>query len=77
MLPPLELNLKALQSQEQTTMAAMLDCTGSWFKEEDWTGIPVSDLLTAAQANPNARYVSFRSVTGLPLEPFPGRATGG
>ena len=61
---PLELNLEALQSQEQTTITATLDCTGGWFKEEAWTGIPVSNLLTAAQANPSARYVGFRSVTG-------------
>lgn len=61
---PLELDLEALQELEQTTTTATLDCTGGWYKEEDWTGIPVSDLLTAAQANPSARYVSFRSVTG-------------
>ena len=61
---PLHLKLKDLQNHGQITMTATLDCTGGWYKEEDWAGIPVSDLLTAAQATPDARYVSFRSVTG-------------
>ena len=61
---PLELDLEALRDHAQTTMTATLDCTGGWYKEEDWTGIPVSDLLTAAQTGSGARHVGFRSVTG-------------
>ena len=61
---PLELDLEALQDHAQTTMTATLDCTGGWYKEADWTGIPVSDLLTAAQIGSGARFVGFRSVTG-------------
>ena len=69
---PLELNLEALRDQDQTTMTATLDCTGGWYKEEDWTGIPVSALLAMAETDRGARYVGFRSVTGyrwsLPLD---------
>ncbi|WP_435348021.1 molybdopterin-dependent oxidoreductase [Haloarchaeobius sp. HRN-SO-5] len=43
---------------------AVLDCTSGWYSEHDWRGVRVGDLLDAARADPAARYVRFRSVTG-------------
>jgi DMSO/TMAO reductase YedYZ molybdopterin-dependent catalytic subunit len=50
---------------------ATLDCTSGWYSVHDWGGLRVGDLLAAAGAADDARWVSFRSVTGyrwsLPL----------
>jgi DMSO/TMAO reductase YedYZ molybdopterin-dependent catalytic subunit len=43
------------------TMRATLDCTGGWWAEQDWSGIPLSDLLPR---DPNARSIVVRSATG-------------
>ena len=61
---PVKLNIEDLQTAEQSILTATLDCTGGWFKEEVWTGIPVSSLLADARVNDDAKFVSFRSVTG-------------
>ncbi|MFB6149853.1 MAG: molybdopterin-dependent oxidoreductase, partial [Halobacteriales archaeon] len=51
---------------------ATLDCTSGWYATRDWRGIRVGRLLDAAGATADARWVSFRSVTGyrfsLPIE---------
>ena len=43
---------------------ALLDCTSGWYVERDWTGVRVGDLLAAAGASEEARWVVFHSVTG-------------
>jgi len=43
---------------------ATLDCTSGWYSVHDWGGVRVGDLLSAAGAADDARWVSFRSVTG-------------
>lgn len=53
-----------LQSIEQRTVRAVLDCTGGWFTEQDWTGVPVSSVLAGAVLPADARSVVFRSATG-------------
>jgi len=62
---------EAFAAAPQTQMDAVLDCTGGWYTHQTWIGVPIDWLLTQAQADPRARYVSFRSVTGyrwsLPL----------
>jgi DMSO/TMAO reductase YedYZ molybdopterin-dependent catalytic subunit len=45
-------------------MRALLDCTSGWYSEHDWQGVRVGDLLDAADAEPDADWVQFRSVTG-------------
>ena len=45
-------------------MRALLDCTSGWYTERDWRGLRVGDLLDAAEPTEDARWVSFRSVTG-------------
>lgn len=51
---------------------ATLDCTSGWYARSDWRGVRVGRLLEAAGVSEQARYVSFRSVTGyrwaLPVE---------
>nr|WP_282594576.1 molybdopterin-dependent oxidoreductase [Halomarina salina] len=43
---------------------ALLDCTSGWYVERDWRGVRVGDLLDAAEARDDARWVTFHSVTG-------------
>ena len=51
---------------------ALLDCTSGWYTVQRWRGVRVGDLLAAAGADTDARYVRFVSVTGyrwsLPIE---------
>jgi len=51
---------------------AILDCTSGWYSAQRWRGIAVGELLDAAGARPDARWVSFHSVTGyrwsLPID---------
>jgi cytochrome b561 len=74
---PLELGYGDVDSETDAALdpdgrRALLDCTSGWYSEHDWRGRSVGDLLDAADADPDARWVSFRSVTGyrwsLPVE---------
>jgi hypothetical protein len=49
---------------DQRTIRAVLDCTGGWFTEQDWSGVPVAALLAGAGISDSARSVVFRSETG-------------
>jgi DMSO/TMAO reductase YedYZ molybdopterin-dependent catalytic subunit len=55
----------------QDTIDATLDCTGGFYSTQRWRGALVGRLLNQAGVMPNARWVSFVSVTGyrwsLPL----------
>ncbi|MCS6849353.1 MAG: molybdopterin-dependent oxidoreductase [Anaerolineae bacterium] len=59
------------RDDRMTTLRATLDCTGGWHSTQDWRGVRVGDLLDRAGVRPEARFVSFVSVTGyrwsLPL----------
>lgn len=61
---PLDISLETLQKQPFVRQKVTLDCTGGWFKEEVWAGVPVASLLDMAGAEPASRYVSFCSLTG-------------
>jgi DMSO/TMAO reductase YedYZ molybdopterin-dependent catalytic subunit len=54
------------------TLDATLDCTGGFYSTQHWQGIHVGRLLDSVIPHPDARYVSFISVTSyrwsLPLE---------
>ena len=54
------------------TLDATLDCTGGFYSTQHWQGIRIGRLLDEATIHPDARYVSFVSVTSyrwsLPLE---------
>jgi DMSO/TMAO reductase YedYZ molybdopterin-dependent catalytic subunit len=58
---PTVLGANAIESSEQR---ALLDCTSGWYSEHDWRGVRVADLLAAADADPDADWVRFTSVTG-------------
>jgi DMSO/TMAO reductase YedYZ molybdopterin-dependent catalytic subunit len=47
----------------RTEMIATLDCTGGWYAEQQWGGVPLDRLLDASDV-PSARTVEVRSVTG-------------
>ncbi len=53
-------------------LEAPLDCTGGFYSTQHWRGIRIGRLLDQAALHPDARYVSFISVTSyrwsLPLE---------
>lgn len=46
---------------------ALLDCTSGWYAEQDWTGVPLSDLLGPTG---DARSILVRSATGYAVR-FP------
>ena len=45
-------------------MRATLDCTGGWHTTQDWTGIPLKEILERAGIKPEAASITVRSVTG-------------
>ncbi len=61
---PLSFSWETWQQQPTVTEKVVLDCTGGWFKEESWEGVPVADLLDAAGLTESGRWVSFRSQSG-------------
>ncbi len=61
---PVVLDLTTLQQQPMTETRITLDCTGGWYQEALWEGIPVSHLLDLVGLVNDSRYVSFQSITG-------------
>ncbi|MGQ0483661.1 MAG: molybdopterin-dependent oxidoreductase [Pseudonocardia sp.] len=55
------LGLDELDALPQRTVRVVLDCTGGWYAEQEWRGVPVSALLPDAMS---ARAVEVLSVTG-------------
>jgi multisubunit Na+/H+ antiporter MnhG subunit len=53
-------------------LEATLDCTGGFYSTQRWRGINIGRLLDSAGLHPDARYISFISITSyrwsLPLE---------
>jgi DMSO/TMAO reductase YedYZ molybdopterin-dependent catalytic subunit len=43
---------------------ATLDCTGGWYTDQIWQGVPLGVLLAFAEPLPTAQSVTVRSVTG-------------
>ena len=44
--------------------AATLDCTGGWYTEQEWRGVPLATLLDRAGADRRAGSVRVVGVTG-------------
>lgn len=57
------------------TVRAVLDCTGGWYAEQDWHGVPLAALLPAAAVR-GAASIDVISATGyrrrLPVRDLPG-----
>ena len=56
------LGYKDLASESE--MTATIDCTGGWYSTQEWSGVPVSQLLALSAPSPEAASVTVRSVTG-------------
>jgi DMSO/TMAO reductase YedYZ molybdopterin-dependent catalytic subunit len=64
---PLDLDEPAVLGEDEidaSEQRALLDCTSGWYSEHDWQGVRVGDLLDAADADPDADWVRFTSITG-------------
>jgi hypothetical protein len=57
------LDLDAVLALPREAFTAVLDCTSGWYSSQQWQGIRLSALLTAAGAEPG-RSVEVRSTTG-------------
>lgn len=60
----LELSLADIQSMSATTSRAVLDCTGGWFTEQDWRGVPLAAVLYGAGIRDSAQSILVTSTTG-------------
>ena len=49
---------------EDARVTATLDCTGGWHSTQEWSGVPLADVLDSAAPTESARSVVVRSVTG-------------
>ena len=50
--------------KEDVRVVATLDCTGGWHSTQEWSGVPLADVLDSAAPTESARSVVVRSVTG-------------
>jgi DMSO/TMAO reductase YedYZ molybdopterin-dependent catalytic subunit len=60
----LSLDYEALLQMPWEERVATIDCTGGWYSEQVWRGVPLRQLLAQAGSLPGARSVLLRSVTG-------------
>jgi DMSO/TMAO reductase YedYZ molybdopterin-dependent catalytic subunit len=64
---PLDLDESAMLGKstlDRDASRVVLDCTSGWYSEHDWQGVRVRDLLDAADADPDADWIRFTSITG-------------
>ena len=61
---PLTLDLDAVAALGSVEQEAVLDCTSGWVMRTPWRGTPLQTVLEAAGADPDARHVVVRSITG-------------
>ena len=45
-------------------ITAVIDCTGGWYSEQDWHGVPLADVLALAGTSPGAASITVTSATG-------------
>ncbi len=58
------LTLADLDALPQRTLTALLDCTGGWYTEQHWTGVPVGALLELVGVPAGAASVHVEARTG-------------
>jgi hypothetical protein len=61
---PLSYTYEQIKALAQEARVAALDCTGGWYTEQEWSGVPLSYLLAQAGVRDDARSLTFTSVTG-------------
>lgn len=59
----LELTYDDLLGRETQTITATIDCTNGWYSVQEWTGVPLLDLLQEAGMAASATGVRLTSVT--------------
>jgi DMSO/TMAO reductase YedYZ molybdopterin-dependent catalytic subunit len=68
--PDRSFDLAAIAALPQTTVRAVLDCTGGWYTEQEWRGVPLSALGLRQGAS-----IEVVSTTGYRRR-FPAREAG-
>lgn len=53
-----------LKERPAIETTATLDCTGGWYSEQVWRGVPLDQLLALAGVRDEARSVTFTAVSG-------------
>lgn len=61
---PLSLDYIQLKHLASDNRQAILDCTGGWFTEQQWYGVPLTAVLALAQPDPGCQSIRFESITG-------------
>jgi DMSO/TMAO reductase YedYZ molybdopterin-dependent catalytic subunit len=61
---PLSLTYKEVEALARQSETALLDCTGGFYTEQDWTGVSLAQLLAAAGVRPGARSITVEASTG-------------
>jgi DMSO/TMAO reductase YedYZ molybdopterin-dependent catalytic subunit len=61
---PLSLTYQTLQSLAAERQTAVLDCTGGWYAEQEWSGINMGRLLGMCGIRPTARSILVEAVSG-------------
>ena len=59
-----ELDIGYDDLDQRRGITAVIDCTGGWYSEQDWRGVPVADLLAEAGTSPQAASITVTSATG-------------
>jgi hypothetical protein len=61
---PLTFDYDQLLALAPRDLQTILDCTGGWYTEQQWRGLPLATLLEMVATDSAARSITFRSVTG-------------
>jgi hypothetical protein len=61
---PMDLSYADIADMPQREASVVLDCTGGWWTEQVWSGVPLTALLEAAGMSEAATRVEVISVTG-------------
>jgi DMSO/TMAO reductase YedYZ molybdopterin-dependent catalytic subunit len=57
---PLSLSMADIRAMPQRTQITRHDCVEGWSAIGEWTGVPLSRILAAAQLKDSARFIVFR-----------------
>jgi DMSO/TMAO reductase YedYZ molybdopterin-dependent catalytic subunit len=61
---PLSFSYTELETLAKQDQIALLDCTGGFYTEQNWTGLPLGHLLDLAKVKPTARSVTVIAASG-------------
>ncbi len=61
---PLTISYPNLLEMARERQRVVLDCTGGWYSEQEWTGVRVGELLQTAGVRKEAQSIFFQSATG-------------